>query len=214
MIELVAVDYNGTLAPHNGEASPEVLNRLNEFRGKGIKIALITSKPKAYLPEGIERFFDAIACETGLVIYAGGRKLSYEDSEWRKLLRFILKRFSNPLMVGEASIIYPIELMGELKKELADKGELIVSKDKVVIAPLGTSKRKALYSVKKILNVKGAVACIGDGENDLDLLKAAEIPIAVANAVDEVKKAARIITKQENGMGVLEALEVLTRLKA
>ena len=56
------------------------------------------------------------------------------------------------------------------------------------------------------------VAMIGDDLPDLPVLQACGYPIAVANAVPEVKAVARYVTKQPGGDGaVREALEHLLR---
>ena len=56
------------------------------------------------------------------------------------------------------------------------------------------------------------VAAIGDDLLDLPVLKRCGFPIAVANAVDEVKAAARLVTQRSGGHGaVREAVEYLLR---
>ena len=46
------------------------------------------------------------------------------------------------------------------------------------------------------------VAAVGDSYNDLDMLRYAGVSVAVANARDEVKAVAKIITKSNNEHGV------------
>ncbi len=56
------------------------------------------------------------------------------------------------------------------------------------------------------------VAMIGDDLPDIPVLRVCGYPIAVANAVDEVKAAARYVTRRTGGQGaVREALEHLLR---
>ena len=56
------------------------------------------------------------------------------------------------------------------------------------------------------------VAAIGDDLLDLAVLKRCGFPIAVANAVDEVKAVARLVTQRPGGHGaVREAVEYLLR---
>lgn len=56
------------------------------------------------------------------------------------------------------------------------------------------------------------VAVIGDDLPELPLMQHCGFPIAVANAVDEVKAAARLITRRPGGAGaVREAIEHLLR---
>lgn len=56
------------------------------------------------------------------------------------------------------------------------------------------------------------VAMIGDDLPDLPIMQRCGFPIAVANAVDEVKAVARLVTRQSGGHGaVREAVEHLLR---
>ena len=53
------------------------------------------------------------------------------------------------------------------------------------------------------------VMAVGDGENDLSMIKAAGIGVAMENALDEVKAAANFITLSNNRDGVAYAIEKL-----
>jgi 3-deoxy-D-manno-octulosonate 8-phosphate phosphatase (KDO 8-P phosphatase) len=56
------------------------------------------------------------------------------------------------------------------------------------------------------------VAMVGDDLPDVPVLRACGFPVAVANAVDEVKALARLVTQRPGGQGaVREAVEVLLR---
>jgi len=76
--------------------------------------------------------------------------------------------------------------------------------------------RDKLADLKTLLRKLGLeleqVAMIADDLPDLPVLQACGYPIAVANAVAEVKAAARYVTEQPGGAGaVREALEHLLR---
>lgn len=51
------------------------------------------------------------------------------------------------------------------------------------------------------------VICIGDSPNDLDMLKCAGLPVAMGNASDEIKHAAKYITLTNEENGVANVLE-------
>ncbi len=60
----------------------------------------------------------------------------------------------------------------------------------------------------------GRVCCVGDDLPDLPLLCNCGYPVAVANAVDEVKERAAFVTKRVGGSGaVREVIELLLRAR-
>lgn len=60
----------------------------------------------------------------------------------------------------------------------------------------------------------GATAYVGDDEPDLGPLSRAALPVAVANAVPRVKRAARYVTRRTGGQGaVAEVIELILRAK-
>jgi Cof subfamily protein (haloacid dehalogenase superfamily) len=54
---------------------------------------------------------------------------------------------------------------------------------------------------------------IGDNLNDVDMLQAAAVAVAVSNSRDEVKEAADLVTSLPAGRGVVEALRLLLDVK-
>ncbi|MBO5417669.1 MAG: HAD family hydrolase [Clostridia bacterium] len=69
------------------------------------------------------------------------------------------------------------------------------------------SKGEAL---KKLCEIMGIEVCesvaFGDGENDIELLKAAGLGVAMENAVEKVKKAADLITVSNDELGVAKVI--------
>lgn len=76
--------------------------------------------------------------------------------------------------------------------------------------------RDKLTDVQAVLRTLGLslseLAVMGDDLPDIPLMRACAMPIAVANAVDEVKSVARLVTKRPGGQGaVREAIEWLMK---
>jgi Cof subfamily protein (haloacid dehalogenase superfamily) len=72
----------------------------------------------------------------------------------------------------------------------------------------GTCKAKALHFVSEQFGFKLRDAmAIGDGINDVDLLEAVGLPIAVANAIPEAKAIAKAVVSANDEDGVAEAIE-------
>ncbi len=73
------------------------------------------------------------------------------------------------------------------------------------IMPLNASKSKAALQLKEYLGCKRLVV-FGDALNDIDLFECADESYAVANAADELKKAATDIIESNNDNGVAKWL--------
>ena len=55
-------------------------------------------------------------------------------------------------------------------------------------------------------------AMVGDGENDLELIRAAGLGIAMGNAPDSVKQAADLVVRRVEECGLEQALDMLRQL--
>ncbi|MCM1383371.1 MAG: Cof-type HAD-IIB family hydrolase [Lachnoclostridium sp.] len=101
---------------------------------------------------------------------------------------------------ADATVTYTDSGSGfvEIKAILYNKG--------VIISELKKSQRMMKRSANTIL-------AIGDNDNDVDLLKAADISVAVANASMSAIKCADYICKNENAKGFLDMLTVIENAK-
>lgn len=81
-------------------------------------------------------------------------------------------------------------------------------KNNIEVNIAGVDKGEGLLRLGKILGIRQEeiMAC-GDGLNDISMLKAAGLGVAVANAEDEVKAAADYIAESNNEDGVAKAVE-------
>lgn len=72
----------------------------------------------------------------------------------------------------------------------------------------GVSKGKAVEELAKNLKIDiKEVMCIGDGGNDIEMLKRAGISIAMKNGMEDVKSLVNYITEDNNNSGVAKAIE-------
>ena len=75
------------------------------------------------------------------------------------------------------------------------------------ILPAGVNKGAALKEVSRITGVPlSAMAAFGDSNNDIEMLQAAGLGVAVGNALDNVKAVADYVAAADNGLGVAEGL--------
>jgi Cof subfamily protein (haloacid dehalogenase superfamily) len=76
------------------------------------------------------------------------------------------------------------------------------------VLPPGFSKGKGVSALIKDLGLDAKnVMAIGDGENDVDMLKAVGLPIAMGNAKQVLKDVAKYIVATNDEDGVAEAIE-------
>ena len=75
------------------------------------------------------------------------------------------------------------------------------------ILPAGVNKGAALRRVSEITGVAlSEIAAFGDSNNDIEMLRAAGLGVAVGNALDNVKAVADYVATKSNGLGVAEGL--------
>lgn len=101
------------------------------------------------------------------------------------------------------------EKIDEIRKELSvinDKLEITTSMSgRLVIVNKGSTKATAVEKIMARLNIgRENIIAIGDGENDIEMIKNAGYGVAMLNAPEAVKKTARMVTKytnNEDGVG-------------
>lgn len=99
---------------------------------------------------------------------------------------------------------------GEVTEELRRLGlecQLVRNRGELMVLPPGISKGFGVYQALGDLGIShhSAVA-IGDAENDHSLLRGCELGVAVANAVDSLKRHADLVLEKPGSAGVAEFL--------
>lgn len=96
------------------------------------------------------------------------------------------------------------------KIELAERNDIVVSSsfsNNLEINGPGATKGNGILCVAKHMGIDSSQTMgFGDGENDLSMMELAGIGVAMANAVDSVKKAADYVTLANDEDGVAAAL--------
>lgn len=78
----------------------------------------------------------------------------------------------------------------------------------IEVLPVGVSKGEGVRWLLDKIGVDPAVVmAVGDGENDLELLRMAGLGVAMGNAADSVKAAADVVVGSNEDAGVAEAIE-------
>jgi hypothetical protein len=95
-----------------------------------------------------------------------------------------------------------------LPNDLEKKVEPSKTKYIIFIKDPKVNKGNGLIIATKMLRIESTeAAAIGDAENDVSMLRVAGFGIAVANADQELKKVANLVTKGPYGRGAKEAID-------
>lgn len=119
-----------------------------------------------------------------------------KNEEWVKVL----------IMQKEHEVSMVRKVIAE--SEFNDRFDFIQSSPKYYeILPKGASKGGCLMKLADMLEIKREnVIAIGDNENDISMIKAAGVGIAVANAIKEALDAADVITSDNNSHAAASAV--------
>lgn len=115
--------------------------------------------------------------------------------------------------INKVSVAYHEDVMAEVsaqaKRDLQDRYWLGLTTPKwLELMPLGITKGSGLTALAEMLDIPmHDVMAFGDGENDIEMLQAAGIGIAMGNAMPEVKAAADEVSSGNNEDGIAEALQ-------
>lgn len=113
------------------------------------------------------------------------------------------------LFIGEPEVLQ--HCRDQVGSATEDGVTLVFSEpDYLEMLPKGVSKGRALARACQLMKIDLAdVAAFGDAPNDAEMLEMAGMGVAMENAAQPAKSAARIITGPNHGDGVVDALDRL-----
>ncbi|MBR6402823.1 MAG: HAD family phosphatase [Eubacterium sp.] len=202
--EGLGVTFKGSyVVAYNGGQIYDVDNKCTVFR-QGIE-------------QGLARELLDMAKEYGIYVHTYNDHfiLSEVYNECTEYYRRVIK---TPLIIADDITPYMdvppckiicIELHDHEKQErfrlavldkYSDKLDLMYSNDYYLeLIPKGSGKGNALIRLSEYLNIsRENTIAAGDGENDISMIEAAGLGIAMINAPDVVKQAADVVTKTDN----------------
>lgn len=155
--------------------------------------------------------------------YDGMKILCEKETEYAKYYKALnniefnytdsLKEYSKKTQTGKLLLIDKSEKLNKIRKLLMEKYghrlNILYSKPIFLeIFDIQTSKGAAVLEIAKIYGVKPEeIMAIGDGENDISMIKSAGLGIAVGNASTHIKQEADFITLSNNESGVAYAIK-------
>ena len=212
----LATDYDGTLA-HEGQVDVVTLIALRKLLASGRKLILVTGRQ---LPDLLEVFpavglCDRVVAENGAVLYDPKTRsekllaLPFPHS----FIQALRARGLSPLAVGRVIVATEephLQMLGDVIREQGLKVQIEFNKGAVMVLPRGIDKASGLRSALSELNISSLnVVGVGDGENDLALLRYCGFSAAVANALPPLKTSADRVTELPSSAGVVELIEQL-----
>lgn len=144
-----------------------------------------------------------------LVIQYEGHSNNYLLCEKRDLAAFADWRINKILTAGEPDYLQEHwqEMAAPFEGELTS---MFTAPHYFEYTPLGVDKVRALKDTFAVLGIdQSEVMSFGDAQNDLTMIKWAQLGVAMGNAVDEVKAEADYVTADNNSDGIADALQTL-----
>jgi hydroxymethylpyrimidine pyrophosphatase-like HAD family hydrolase len=212
----LATDYDGTLAT-DGAVDGETVAALRRLAASGRKLILVTGRQLhdilRVFPDTV--LFDAVVAENGAVLYRPSnreiRLLAHPPSN--QFVEALQRRGVAPLWVGQVVVatVQPNETaIMEVIRELGLDLQIILNKGSVMVLPASVDKATGLRAALDELALSPeSVVGMGDAENDQAFLTACGCGVAVANALDALKRGAKHVTRGEAGAGVREVIDEL-----
>ena len=211
---VLATDYDGTLA-ERGHVDEADLGGGRAAQGDGP--AAWSWSPAASW-RSCSRSARGSTCSTGSWPRTG--RLLYRPGDRTEemlgprppdaFLRALMARGVGPISAGRVIVATwepHREAIEEAIRELGLDLRVIPNKRALMVLPPGVDKASGLARALGELGLLEADAVgVGDAENDLAMLEACGLGVAVANALPTVKERADLVTRGERGAGVAELI--------
>ena len=211
----IAVDYDFTLT--NGGVSTTGLAAVDQARRDGLKVVLVTGRIlrelRAELPE-VDSHFDAIVAENGGVLAIAGSERALAQPVDVELEQALAAR---GVPVRRGSVLLACDALHDrtVLEESARLGlevQLVHNRAALMVLPSGISKGTGVHHALGMLGVSfHNTIGVGDGENDHSLLDGCEVGVAVANAVESLRRHADLVLEAPDGEGIAQLFAQVRR---
>ena len=193
------------------------MRALERLRESGRKLILVSGRPLEDLLNLFPQIgiFNRVVAENGALLYDPSLKQEtvlgppVPESMILEMKRHGLPPFHVGRAIINAYEPYQEELL-DIIHSLGLEWHLVFNKGNVMVLPSGVSKASGL---RRALEATGLsrhnTIAVGDAENDHHLLSAAEVGVAVANAVPSLQEHADLITRAPETAGVVELIEMI-----
>ena len=215
-LSVIALDYDGTVS-RGDVLDPSVRDAIAAARTHGIVVLLVTGRILDELRRvaGDLHFVDGVIAENGAVIHFpdSGRTSAlaplvpegFVAELRRRGIAFAAGRCLVDADANEAPRL--LEVIRTLELPLV----LIFNRGRVMIAPQGVSKATGLHVALETLRLSARnTVAIGDAENDHELLRLAEVGVAVAWGSKALQAAADVVLDGSGPPAVADYVRMLS----
>lgn len=209
---LVVADMDRTLSrEEDGFAvRDEVAAALNELASRH-RFAVVTGRREETAMRLAGRLRPtAWVLEGGAIVLYGDRRIVVAPADWslrRENLVVQLRSRGYRCSLGKVAIY-----VDGVPSDPPGGVQVVPNRGSAIVLPEGIDKGFGVRALTEVMGYRGKIVAVGDGENDLAMFEAADVKVAVANAVEELKRAADIVLSREDGEGVLELIGMLEDL--
>ena len=186
---LVATDLDGTLLRSDGTVSPHTAEVLREVLDRGVEVAFVTARPWRWMTE-----LWAYVGSRGLAVVSNGALLLDVATGEPLEVHGIERDVGLPLVEAIRSRVpgsaFAIEMLAgiSLDPDYREPGHAPPGSPRGDLAELWTGP------VLKLLVRQADVLAIGDGRNDIEMLRWAGRGVAMGQAIELVREAADAVT--------------------
>ncbi|MCL5292734.1 MAG: Cof-type HAD-IIB family hydrolase [Actinobacteria bacterium] len=225
---MVVFDVDGTLRPNLDPVSPEVSARLRAIQENGIELSLISGKDMAYVhgvADGMGISASFAVGEVGGVILevSTHRQIVYSVSnDLRRALgrceRQLRKQFRSRLWFQPNLVnITVLPIVGLQVKEVFEYAQSIAPPESglyvsthsgmIDMMPQGLNKGIFLAHLESLGYPNLSLIAVGDGENDIPMLKRAGLSVTFEDALLEVRESAGLVVADiDEALSVVEGV--------
>ncbi len=214
-LSVIALDYDGTIAKNDAVGQP-VRDAIAAARAAGIVVLLVTGRILGELRRvaGDLHFVDGVIAENGALVhfpdsgYTSAISPLVPDILLRELVRRGIPFQAGQCLVDAAANEAPrlLEAIRALELPLV----LVFNGGRVMVMPQGVSKATGLREALETLRLSARnTLAIGDAENDHELLRFAEVGVAVEWGSAQLRSAADIVLSGSGPEAVADYLRSL-----
>lgn len=212
---VLLTDLDRTLTGPDLVPDPRALDAVGRLRERAWRVVLVTGRPAAHVAEsGLLEAFDAVIAENGAVAFAADGTLVPEDATFASRARSALGDLGPRFAWGRVAGSAPREMAAEASARLRAAGvahAVSFNADEVMVLPPSVDKGTGSRAAVRRFGARFAAAAIGDGENDVPMLRLARCAAVPANAHPAAVAAATRCLKSAYSAGFTEFAASLAR---